>query len=155
MIGQTDIFPELAPTNSRPAFPSDAFRVARTVFVVQEMSWIPQTNLPMTPPISQDTEDEANTKIDPPACTTVTHCCATTLERANKRAAEQWLECLTGRWSDFGTEGQKKEELEREVRRDLREMGETCECFEREVEFSGAGWVKFWVVAVRVEGPRN
>lgn len=45
--------------------------------------------------------------------------------------------------------------MERELRRDLKEMREVGECFHREVGFVDGGVIKIWVLEVVVEGPRN
>lgn len=137
---------ELAPPNERSSFPANAFKVTSRVFLVQELSWAPTP----TPAPSADPSTP-----EPPLCETITHNVCTTLDRANKKAGEQWLAAYTGSWSDFRAEGKKKDEVEKALKFDLKEMKEGRDCFHREVTFADGAMCKIWVVECEVEGPRN
>lgn len=141
---------ELAPPDQRTSFPASAFKVTPRVYLVQELSWSPTPTPTPSPPLNATRSTPAS-----PFCETITHTCCTTLDRANKKAAGEWLAAYTGAWSDFHAEGKRKDEVERGLKFDLQELREGRECFHREVVFADGAMCKIWVVECEVEGPRN
>ena len=79
----------------------------------------------------------------------------TLLKRANQRAAEEYLESLTGNWGDSEYDLLKKTEAKSDLDRKVRELKEEDECFCEEIKLGTDGLAKVWVERVVVEGPRN
>ena len=137
---------ELAPPDERTRFPASAFKITPRIYLVQELSWSPP---PPPPPTSLPKPTTT------PLCQTTTHACCTTLDRANRKAAEQWLAASTGSWSDFHAEGRRKDEVEKALKFELKEMKVGREGFHRELAFRDGRMCKIWVVGCGVEGARN
>ena len=133
--------PEIAPAKERVTIPRSAFLVAQRIYIVHELQWLPAPG---------DSTDAA-----PVHCQSLTHGAFTLLQRANKRAAAEYLESLTGNWGDGEEEALKKAERESELDKKVRVLNREDGCFCEEIRLENEGFAKVWVELVVVEGPRN
>lgn len=134
----TDVVAELAPANERGSIPMSAFLVPQRVYIVNELQWLPTANAA------------------PFHCQSLVHGVFTLLERANQRAAAEYVESLTGNWGDSEYEALKKTELKSDVDKKVRALNREDDCFCEEIKLDeGDGYAKVWVELVVVEGPRN
>ena len=118
-----------------------AFLVTQRIYIVHELQWLPAP--------------EDRTGAAPVHCESITHGAFTLLKSANKRAAAEYLESVTGSWGDGEYDGLKKAEKESELDRKVRRLNGEDGCFGEEIRFENEGFAKVWVELVVVEGPRN
>lgn len=134
----TNVVAELAPANQRGSIPMSAFVVPQRVYIVNELQWLPTANAA------------------PVHCQSLIHGVFTLLERANQRAAAEYLESLTGNWGDGEYEVLKKTEMKSDVDKKVRALNRDGDCFCEEIKLDeDEGYAKVGVEQVVVEGPRN
>lgn len=132
---------ELTPANERISMSTSAFVVAQRVYIVHELQWLP---IP-------DNSASAAT----PHCQSLTHGAFTLLNKANQRAAAEYLDTLTGNWGDSEYDVLMKAEMKSELNKTGRVLKRENECFLQEIKLDNDGFAKVWVEMVVVEGPRN
>lgn len=138
----TEVVAELAPANERGSIPMSAFLVPQRVYIVNELQWLPTAN--------------SATGAVPFHCQSLIHGVFTLLERANQRAAAEYLESLTVNWGDSEYEVLKKTETKSDVDNKVQALNRGDDCFCEEIKLDdGEGYAKVWVELVVVEGPRN
>ncbi|KAK4694284.1 hypothetical protein P7C71_g3268, partial [Lecanoromycetidae sp. Uapishka_2] len=141
---ETVVHRDLAPPTRRISLPKNAFVTPRCVYVVHELYWDPISQSPTTEENASD------------ALTNMTaHGCFTILDMANKRAADVYLDAFMGNPSENSKQGIQKAELAMEVRKELKELKEDGEAFDKAFEHEVGGWTRIWVTEMVVEGPRN
>ena len=118
-----------------------AFLVAQRIYIVHELQCLPAP--------------DHSTGTAPLHCHSLTHGAFTLLKSANKRAASEYLETLTGNWGDWEYDALKKAERESELDKKVRALNGEDGCFCEEIRLDKEGFVKVWVELVVVEGPRN
>ena len=118
-----------------------AFVVAQRIYIVHELQWLPAL--------------EDSTSAAPLHCQYLTHGAFTLLKSANKRAAAEYLESLTGNWGDGEYDVLKKAERESELDKKVRVLNGEDGYFCEEIRLDNEGFAKVWVELVVVEGPRN
>ena len=118
-----------------------AFLIAPRIYIVQELQWL---RVP-----------EDGTGVAPLHCQSLTHGAFTLLKRANKRAAAEYLESLTGNWGDGEYDVLQRAERESELDKKVRRLNGEGGCFCEEIRVENEGFAKVWVEVVVVEGPRN
>ena len=133
--------PEIAPTKERVTIPISAFLVAQRIYIVHELQWLPAP--------------DDSTGAAPLHCESLIHGAFTLLKSANKRAAAEYLESLTGNWGDGKYDVLKKAERESELDKKVRVLNGEDGCFCEEIRLENEGFAKVWVELVVVEGPRN
>lgn len=138
---ETTVHRELAPAKERVSIPKSAFVVAPRVYLVHELQWIPT---------SDDTATTAPTQ-----CQSLTHGAFTLLKRANQRAAEEYLESLTGTWGNSEYDELRRTEAKSDLDKKVRGLNRDDGCFCEEIKLGSEGFAKVWVELVVVEGPRN
>lgn len=133
-----NVVAELAPANQRGSIPMSAFVVPQRVYIVNELQWLPTANAA------------------PVHCQSLIHGVFTLLERANQRAAAEYLESLTGNWGDGEYEVLKKTEIKSDVDKKVRALNRDGDGFCEEIKLDeDEGYAKVWVEQAVVEGPRN
>lgn len=98
---------------------------------------------------------EDSTGAAPVHCESLTHGAFTLLKSANKRAAAEYLESLTGNWGDGEYDVLKKAEKESALKKKVRVLDGEDACFCEEIRLDNEGFAKVWVELMVVEGPRN
>ncbi len=111
------------------------------MYIVHELQWFP----------TADKTASAATA----HCQSLTHGAFTLLNKANQRAAAEYLDTLTGNWGDSEYDLLQKAEVKSELRKKGKVLDREQECFRQEIKLGGEGFVKVWVEMVVVEGPRN
>ena len=132
---------ELAPAKERVFIPKSAFIVAPRVYIVHELQWLPTPG--------------NDTITGPTHCQSLTHGVFTLIKKANQRASTEYLDTLTGNWGNSEYDLLKKEEMKSDLDRKVRDLNRENDCFREEIKLDSDGFVKVWVEAVVVEGPRN
>jgi len=128
----------IAPPTSRRSLPASAFTIPSTVYILYTLT---------TPTPS---------RFPPPSSSASTILAAyTTLDLANKAAGKRWLEIVTRDLGNGAEDMIRKTELERDLRRYLRELDETEAEFEWEVLCGDEVGMVVWVKGVLVAGGRN
>ncbi|CAD6565516.1 MAG: hypothetical protein ASARMPRED_007296 [Alectoria sarmentosa] len=138
---ETAVYRELMPANERVSIPKSAFMVAPHVYIIHELQW-----LPTSPDV---------TSTAPTHCQSLTHGVFTLLNKANQRAAAEYLETLTGNWGKSEYDGLKKLEMKSDMDKKVRVLNRENECFWEEIQTDNKGFAQVWVEVAVVEGPRN
>lgn len=115
--------------------------MAPRVYIVHELQWLPAP------------DDTASTA--PTHCQSLTHGVFTLLKRANQRAAEEYLESLTGNFGASEYDQLRKMEAKSDLDQKVRDLNRDDGCFCEEIKLGSEGFAKVWVELAVVEGPRN
>ncbi|KAL9074699.1 MAG: hypothetical protein Q9161_002068 [Pseudevernia consocians] len=114
---------------------------AQHVYIVHKLQWLP---------ISDNGASAAT-----PHCQSLTHGLFTLLNKANQRAAAEYLDTLTGNWGDSEYDVLMKAEMKSELSKKGRVRKRENDFFGQEVKLDNDGFAKVWVEMVVVEGSRN
>ena len=140
----------IAPVDPYATLPLNAFTIHRVVY----LATLQRTTVPVSveDDLFGDSMSSAATAPDLMLATPLKAC--TTLDLANKAAGQKWLELETKEFAADSLDDHRRARLETSLRKELRQMNENGESFDRTC-FSSGERFHVWVKKVPIDGPRN
>ncbi|KAL8795308.1 MAG: hypothetical protein Q9195_002178 [Heterodermia aff. obscurata] len=142
----------IAPANQYAKLQPDIFTIPRVVY----LAMLQRTSVPVT--VEDDLfEDSAiGTSTDPDLMQATALKACTTLDLANKAASRKWLDLETKDFAADSLDDHRRALLETSLRKELRQMNEDDQSFDRTISIGILGErFHVWVEKVVIDGPRN
>ena len=144
---------DIAPANKYAMLPLKFFTIPKVVYLamLQRLS-VP---VPLGDDLFEDSSTGTCTTPDPIMVATALKAC-TTLELANKAAGQKWLDLETKEFAADSLDEYRRARLETSLRKELRQMNEDYESFDRTCSSGSIGErFRVWVEKISIDGPRN
>ena len=140
----------IAPTHQHAILPLNAFTIPRAIYLVKLQ------RMPVPVRIEDDLfeDSSAGTATTPELMLATTLKACTILDLANKAAGQKWLELETKGFVADSLDDHRRARIETSLRKELRQMNENKESFDRSYLGSGERF-HIWVEMVLIDGPRN
>ncbi|KAG8531418.1 uncharacterized protein KY384_003047 [Bacidia gigantensis] len=141
LCSETTVRRELPPPPNRHALAASAFKTPPAIYIVQTLVRYHQSPSSLAASTHNNSpnddlfDDEPLQPAATPDCEKSTLGAYTALDLANKRAGDFYLELATQGMSSKGAQGVRKSEIEMNVRRELQELNEEGDMFQKTVEF--------------------
>ena len=147
---ETSVNRNIAPANQYATLPLNVFTIPRVVYLAML-----QRSL-VSVPIEDDLFEDSSMNTNPDLMLATTLKACTTLDLANKGAGQKWLDLETKDFAADSLGEYRRAQLETTLRKDLRQMKEDNESFDR-ICSTGSSGERFhvWVKKVSIDGPRN
>ena len=140
----------IAPPNQYAMLPLNVFTIPRVVYLAMSQ------RLSVPVPSGDDLfgDSSIGTRTTPEVATALKAC--TTLELANKAAGQKWLDLETKDFAADSLDEYRRAQVETSLRKELRQMNENYESFDRTCSIGNIGErIHIWVEEISIDGPRN
>ena len=149
-VMEASVSRNIAPADPHTTLPLNAFTIPRVVYLA--MLQLTPVPVSVEDDLFGDSTISTATAPDLMLATSLSACI--TLDLANKAAGQKWLELETKGFAADSLDDHRRARLETSLRKELRQMNENSESFERTCQSFGERF-HVWVKKVPIDGPRN